>query len=187
MQSCGGPPHISGPDDVMVTAGEPFTLNVSTSGDEPTTIDWFEGALGSTDHPMGSGSQLTAVRTSTTCFWARASNSCGSSNSRLTAVTVVQCLSPSIMQEPKNVAVQQGQSATIGFQTSGAPASVQWYRGSQGDTSNPVPEATSTTLTIDHVTASASYWAQVSNGCGSASTRAAMVSMIPARHRSAGH
>ena len=48
-----------------------------------------------------------------------------------------------------------------------APLSYQWYEGSSGNTALPIAGATATTLSIDSLNTSTSYWVRVTNGSGS--------------------
>ena len=63
--------------------------------------------------------------------------------------------------------INVGQSSTISVTTSGSgPFTFQWYRGSLGDTSNPIFGATGSSTVVSPTT-STSYWVHVTAPCGS--------------------
>ncbi len=57
------------------------------------------------------------------------------------------------------------------------PLSYQWYRGSTGDTSNPISGATSSSYTTPKLIQTTSYWVAVTNSCGSANSNTATITM----------
>src|SRR5437763_174933 len=57
-----------------------------------------------------------------------------------------------------------------------ASLSYQWYQGASGDTSTPLPAQSGTSVVVSP-TATASYWARVTNPCGSANSSAATVTV----------
>jgi hypothetical protein len=62
--------------------------------------------------------------------------------------------------------INSGQSSFLFFSTSGGgPFTIQWYTGSQGDTSNPISGANGTSTTVSP-TATTSYWVRVTGQCG---------------------
>ncbi|MFI5142495.1 MAG: leucine-rich repeat domain-containing protein [Thermoanaerobaculales bacterium] len=87
------------------------------------------------------------------------------------------CTSPSITSQPQSQSIQSGQTATLSVVATGTtPLSYQWYRGSSGDTSHPVGSNAST-FTTPALTATTSYWVQVSNSCGHADSATATVTV----------
>ncbi|HET8799335.1 MAG TPA: hypothetical protein VFO89_16725, partial [Thermoanaerobaculia bacterium] len=88
--SC-APPSISNqPDSTTVTAGTSVTLAVTASGTAPLAYQWFIGTTGNTANPVPdvTGPSLTVTPGSTTSYWVRVSNACGSFNSITATVTV---------------------------------------------------------------------------------------------------
>lgn len=84
------------------------------------------------------------------------------------------CTPPSIASQPSDQSISSGQQATLSVSASGSgPLSFQWFQGSSGNTSSPVG-ANSSSLTVQP-SATTSYWARVSNSCGSADSNAATV------------
>ena len=77
-------------------------------------------------------------------------------------------ISPTITGHPAGTTIQAGQSATLSVTPAGtSPMSYQWYRGSSGDTSNPVG-ANASSHTTAALSATIHYWVRVSNQAGTA-------------------
>jgi hypothetical protein len=75
------------------------------------------------------------------------------------------CISPSITTQPQSQSIAFGASANLSVTASGSsPFTYQWYIGSSGDASNPIPGATNSTVTVSP-TVTTSYWVKVSNSC----------------------
>jgi len=87
-----------------------------------------------------------------------------------------QASSPAITTQPVGPTVTSGQSVTLTVAASGAGTlSYQWYQGPSGTTSNPISGATSSSYTTPALTATTSYWAQVSSATGSVNSNTAVV------------
>jgi uncharacterized repeat protein (TIGR02543 family) len=91
------------------------------------------------------------------------------------------CIGPSIsMSAPANPAtIASGASVTL---TIPAPAGVngptyQWYRGTRGDTSQPINGANGATYSTGALTSQASFWVRVSDGSCSSDSRTVVVSV----------
>ncbi|MGH8882373.1 MAG: hypothetical protein ACRD0P_34355, partial [Stackebrandtia sp.] len=83
---------------------------------------------------------------------------------------------PVITQQPQDMTVSSGGSATLTVAASGAgPLSYQWYQGNAGDTANPV--GTGTSFTTPVLTATTSYWVRVSGPGGQVDSRTAVVTV----------
>jgi len=95
------------------------------------------------------------------------------------AVSVTSpCVAPSITSQPQSQTIQSGQTATMSVSASGtAPLSYQWYQGSSGDTSNPIPGAITGSWTTPPLTQTTNYWVRVSNSCGSANSNTATITV----------
>ena len=71
---------------------------------------------------------------------------------------------PSIVTQPQNQTVAYGATATLSVVATGsAPLTYQWYLGNSGDTSQPLPGATTATITTPALTSTVSGWVRVSN------------------------
>jgi len=151
-----------------------FETNIATS---PVTVKWFSGTPPDQSNQIGSAKIVTSPAITTTSnFYATASNACGNVTSRTVTVTVTQiCTAPTINSVSANpAAAAPGTLVTLAVDASGTSLTYQWFRGNSGDTSNPIEGATASTIT-DTPTATSSYWVRVSSGCGAAAANSQTV------------
>jgi hypothetical protein len=174
---CSSPSITLQPQSTSITTGASVTLSVAASG--ATSYQWYVGAAGNAASPISgaTGSSILVTPPSTTSYWVRVTNSCGSANSATVTVTVnaPACSVPSITSQPQSRTITSGQATTISVSASGATG-YQWYFGSSGNTSSPIPGATGSSLTVSP-SVSTSYWARVTNSCGSVNSFAASVTV----------
>jgi hypothetical protein len=114
----------------------------------------------------------------TTSYWVRATNSCGSTDSNTAVLTIPQCAT-TVVSQPQNVTITLGATVSLAVLASGpGNLSYQWYRASSGDPSNPVAGGTGPVLTLTPVqTGFTQYWVKVSSSCGSANSNTATVTV----------
>ena len=95
------------------------------------------------------------------------------------AITTPVCTAPSITVQPQGQSIVSGQSATLSVTASGTtPLSYQWYEGAApGGTV--LGGEVSATYTTPALSASTSYWVQVTNACGTVNSGTAAVSVGP--------
>jgi hypothetical protein len=88
----------------------------------------------------------------------------------------IQTFGPSITMQPVGPSIASGKTAdlTVGATGSGT-LSYQWYQGPSGTTSKPISGATSSSYTTPDLTATTSYWVQVSDSNGSTNSNTAVV------------
>src|SRR6185295_6609896 len=84
--TCGGgctPVSITAqPSSSTIAVGGSVTLSVTASGTGPFTYQWYVGTSGNTANPIPvTTSSLTVQPGSTTSYWVRVTNSCGTANS----------------------------------------------------------------------------------------------------------
>ena len=84
---------------------------------------------------------------------------------------------PSITTQPASQEVQSGASASLSVAASGDDLTYQWYTGNSGDTANPVAGAIGSSLTTGTLTASTSYWVQITNAGGTANSDTAVITV----------
>jgi hypothetical protein len=87
-----------------------------------------------------------------------------------------------ITTQPASQTIDSGQTATLSVVATGAPPlSYQWYQGVSGNTSSPIAGAANSTYTTPALTATTSYWVQVTNSSGfvKSSTATITVKAIP--------
>jgi YVTN family beta-propeller protein len=83
-----------------------------------------------------------------------------------------------ITVQPASQSIVTGTTATLTVSATGtAPLTYQWFLGSSGDTTNPIASATSPSFTTPKLTATTSYWVQVTNGAGSKDSSTATITV----------
>jgi len=85
----GTPTITAQPADVTILTGHTATLAVTATG--ATGTQWYRGTSGATAHPVAgatSASYTTPTLATTTSYWVRVSNGCGSVDSATATVTV---------------------------------------------------------------------------------------------------
>lgn len=152
-----------------------YTLNVTAfSSSTPLTFSWFKGGTpGFGGTAVGSGQSVNVNVTTATLFWARVQNGCGRVDFS-SGITLAQCTLPSITSQPQDKSINLNQTAALSIGVS-AGATVQWYRGTVGDTTNQI--GTGTNINTPALTATTQFWAQVSNTCGPVSSRQVTVTV----------
>ena len=88
------------------------------------------------------------------------------------------CVPPSITAQPSGSTIAGGNAAQLSVTASGtAPLSYQWFTGVVGDTSLPVANGASSSISV-HPTITTSYWARVTGQCAPvANSNAAIVTV----------
>lgn len=162
-----------------IASGQSATLNLpAMSPVDNKNVVWYQGPVGVRTTPVRSGvnvSYTTPALTTATQYWAEFEHyGC---YSRTETYTVNVC-KPTITAQPQSQTIFSGNTATLSVTATGAPLSYQWYRGSTGDTSQPVgTNASSYTTTA--LTSGASYWVRVT-GCTVADSATATVQVCTA-------
>jgi hypothetical protein len=187
--ACQAPAITTQPQSTTIAPGQSALLGVSATGTS-LQYQWFRGASGDTSQPVAgaTGATLqTGPLQTTTQFWVRVSNSCGTLNSTAATVTVqAACQPPAITAQPPSLTINYNTSATLTVGASGStPLSIQWYRGFEGDPSNPIPGANAASFNTGPLTATTRYFAHVSNACGAVNTSTVTVTVNPPPRRRA--
>ena len=88
--TCTPPTITQQPASVTITSGGSATLSVGAIGTTPFSYQWYVGTSGNTNSPVsgGTGSSIKVTTTSSTNYWVRVSNSCGTANSNTATVSV---------------------------------------------------------------------------------------------------
>ena len=84
---------------------------------------------------------------------------------------------PSITTQPASQEIASGASASLSVTATGDDLTYQWFTGNSGDTAAPVAGAISGTLTTSALTASTSFWVQITNAGGAADSETAVVTV----------
>ena len=156
------------PQSVTIPAGQSATLSVGASGTSSFFYQWYQGPVGDTSNPVpnGTGASVLVTPSTTTSYWVRISNACGTQNSEGATVTVEDlCVPPNVETQPQSATINQGDFTVLSVGASGTSLSYQWYEGMASDTSSPVPGGTGDTLGVAP-SSTTSYWVQVANDCG---------------------
>jgi hypothetical protein len=176
------PVSISGGGAVPSGQTATLTANTTTACVDTLTYAWFEGFEPDMTHPVGSdnSSYPTPPITETKNYWVKVTNACGNVTAAAT-VFVEQgptCTAPVIATHPGNQTINSGATATLTVSSGGSePLSYQWYRAtSNTDTSTPVG-LNSPQFTTPALTQTTSYWVEVSNDCGFASSNVAAITV----------
>ena len=166
-----GPTITQQPVNVTVTAGQTATFSVTATGSLPLTYQWYQGTTPISGATSSSYSIAnTTVSESGESFRVIVSNSGGTAHSNLVTLTVsAGATAPMITQQPANVTVTVGQTATFSVTATGtAPLGYQWFQGT-----TPISGAMSSSYSIANTTASMSgetFDVVVSNSAGSATS-----------------
>ena len=88
--TCTAPAITSGPSSTTISSGQSATLSVTATGTAPLSYQWYVGTSGNTGSPISgaTGSSVTVSPASTTAYWVRVTNACGTANSATATVTV---------------------------------------------------------------------------------------------------
>jgi metallopeptidase family M12-like protein len=89
MTSCTAPAFTSATPSTVITQGSAVELNATASGTGPISYQWYVGLSGNTTTPAAVGNPISVSPTSTTNYWVRATNSCGTADSATVAIGVV--------------------------------------------------------------------------------------------------
>ena len=84
---------------------------------------------------------------------------------------------PTITTQPASQEIASGASASLSVAASGDDLTYQWFIGNSGDISTPVTEASGSTLDTDALTASTSYWVQITSAGGSVDSETAIITV----------
>ncbi len=84
---------------------------------------------------------------------------------------------PSITTQPASQEVQSDTAVVLSVTANGNDLTYQWFTGNSGDTATPVAGATAGTLDTGALTASTSFWVQITNAGGTTDSETAVVSV----------
>jgi hypothetical protein len=177
--SCSHAAVSSSPESVTINAGQSTTLSIGVSGDGPFYYQWYSSPLNSNEEslvPNSNSPSITVSPDDSRIYRAEVANNCGDDQSAAAVVTVVQmCVPPAVTTSPSDRSIVRGDTATLTVAATGsAPLSYQWFYGFPGDTSAPIMVGIGSTLTITP-NSFATYWARVTNACGTADSASAAV------------
>jgi hypothetical protein len=164
------------PSNVSVLAGSSASFSIVATGTAPLTYQWSKGGTAISGATSATYSIASAQASDAGTYMCTVTNSAGavtSSGATLALTTVT--VAPSITQQPVNVTVNEGASATFSVVVSGtAPFTFQWLKGSTAITG-----ATTGNYTIAATTTAdaASYKCTISNSAGTVTTNSATLTV----------
>jgi hypothetical protein len=169
------------PTNQTVTAGQTATFSVTASGTPAPTYQWYQGATligGATSASYSIAN--TTMGQSGESFSVVVSNSAGSITSNAVTLTVnTASAAPTITQQPVNVTVTAGQTATFSVTATGTPTPIyQWYQGT-----TLIAGATSASYSITNTTtgeSGESFDVVVSNSAGNVTSNTVTLTVNPA-------
>ena len=171
----------SHPASVAINSGQTTVLNVTATGTNPLTYQWYQGASPSTTTPVGTNSSsfTTPVLSTATSYWVKVTNVANSAgaNSNTAVVSVNQPVA--ISSHPASVAINSGQTTVLNVTATGTgPLTYQWYRGTSPSTTTKVGTNLSS-FTTPALSTATSYWVKVTNVANSvgANSNTAVVSI----------
>lgn len=163
------------PQSQSVNHLEPATFTVSATGSPPLAYQWRRDAV---DIPGATGASYTIPQTvaedTGSSFSVTVSNSLGSitSAAALLTVGVPPDTPPTLVAQPSDLTVTEGDNATFSVSTSGSlPLAYQWQRNGAD-----IPGATASAYTVPAATlldSGATFRVRISNASGSVVTNAA--------------
>ncbi|HEX7152011.1 MAG TPA: M57 family metalloprotease [Thermoanaerobaculia bacterium] len=175
---CAAPAITAQPQSVSLARSEPVTLSVTATGDAPLTYQWYIGSRGDTRNPLSTGAVISVQPATTTNYWVRVSNGCGTpADSETASITVAGCPAVRIDAQTFDSTIVEGATIPLTVAASGGAITIQWYRGSSGDRSTPT--GTGAAIEVKPATTT-SYWAYITNPCGAnASTQTITITVLP--------
>jgi hypothetical protein len=165
---CTLPTVTAQPQPSSINPGGSTNVAVTVTGTGPFNYKWYTGVSGNTTNLISDGTSNTILVSpaSTTTYWVRITNACGSVDSAAATVTVNACVAPGISSQPPNTTIWAGENAVVHVTATGSPTlTYQWYAGESGSTTSPLPGQTTSTLTWPQ-DRTFNFWVRVSNGCG---------------------
>ncbi|MBI4623879.1 MAG: immunoglobulin domain-containing protein [Verrucomicrobia bacterium] len=170
------PAIVAQPVSISVTAGQSATFSVTATGSPAPTFQWRKGgtALGGATSATFSLANVQAADAGS--YTVTVANSAGNVVSNAAVLTMI--VPPTITNQPASATVALGQAATFTVNATGSPApSYQWNKDGVA-----IGGATNSTLTLSNVqsTNAGTYTVVVSNGAGSVTSNAAVLTIPPA-------
>lgn len=184
---CDAPQILIQPANADVLSGTSVSVSDGDIGSRPMRYQWYEGLAGDISRPVpnaGTASFTTPLLLSSTSYWVRVTNDCGTIDSRVANLTVVSsCRAPAIVTQPRDASVATGSIAIVSVVATGTSLSYQWYEGPLFDYSHPLAGGPS--VMTSAITAPTKYWVRITSPCGTVTST--VTTVTPTRRRSAGH
>jgi hypothetical protein len=166
VATCTGPGITTQPSGSTITQGNQATLTVVASGSPTLTYQWFQGNPPSTSNPVGGGTtaSIQVSPASTTTYWVRVTNGCGSVDSNAATVTVNSTGCPSVsVNTPTAVDLGNGTFQLSVTASGGSGFTYAWFQGSPVGAGTQV--GTGNPFTTGVISTQTSFWVRVTNSC----------------------
>jgi len=167
-------PDAAQTDQNNICADDAGQINLSVTGGVGDEVHWFTGTCGGTE--VGTGNPLTLDSPETTTeYYARWENACGSSSCVSTTVTVLD-----IPEAPDFVSSDDnnfctGESGTVNLSASGGTGdTLRWFTGSCGGTEI----GTGSPLNINIPATTTTYYARWESSCGESTCESTTINVI---------
>ncbi|HEY4416351.1 MAG TPA: immunoglobulin domain-containing protein, partial [Verrucomicrobiae bacterium] len=178
-----GPTIITQPQDANVFVGNNASFTSLAAGDAPLTYQWYYNTntvlTGETNATL-TVSNVTTLSAGT--YSAIASNNVSTASTRYAVLTVSSTpIPPVITNQPVNLAVNAGDTATFTVVAGGSPTLVYQWNSIIGGVTNIITNAVSSTLTLSSVTTSLAgqYFVTITNSFGSTNSTLATLTVSP--------
>jgi hypothetical protein len=182
-QPCTAPSVTTQPQGTKIAPGATATLNIAANGTAPLTYRWYQAnTVGDESNLVGNQQQFTTpALNTTTSYWVKVSNNCGTTTSSLVTVTVgTACVPPSVVLQPNTVNINLGDGATIAVSAAGdTPFTYQWYTGDSPNDASPIQGQTASSLNVGpyNTPGTHKYWVKITNACGSVNSATITISV----------
>jgi hypothetical protein len=179
--TCSIPQILNQTTIATISPGQAVTIGVALNDAGKVTYQWYQNG---SPVPASDDRYISVSPSITTSYWVVATNFCGTTTSAPITVRVAPpCIVlPAIVTSPLSQTITRGASTTLSVVATDA-TSYQWYMGAgpqfpgvDGDRSNPVPHANTSTLDIQP-NQTTQYWVEAINSCGTALSDTATVTV----------
>ena len=178
-----------GSSTVPAEAGELLNFVYQVTGREVEADSWkVEGDLpAGLVHLNSTNSNVDAITGTPTeagnffiTVWAyEKSNHRGENQSKAFVIQVAPGnVPPEITTQPNSARIAAGSAATLSVMASGPSLSFQWYQGTAGDTSNPVPNGIGASFATSPLNTTTHFWVRISNPAGVIDSGVAVVTVV---------
>ena len=153
--------------------GTDYTFSSTTQGDAPVSYAWYKDDILITNESGSSYELENIVTTDVGMYKVVATNDCGKDS---VSFMMEVLTGTSIVSQPVSTSVDEGQSASFNVTAQGDNISYQWQKDG-----NDIAGANTNTLTITMAQPAdaGSYHCEVTGDCGSVSSNAAALTVVP--------
>jgi hypothetical protein len=163
-----------------LSMGSSVSTSITVTGNN-IAYQWYNGFSGDVSTPLqGKTSASLTVpsqQPGVSYYWVRVSNALGTLDSTNIRAEVTPVW-PAIVDEPLDLVTTRGDYESIRVRANGPSLTYQWYGGISGDTSRPLPSASSSFDPPYNIPGSYQYWVRVSNSLGYVDSRTISFSVL---------